>query len=784
MFPDLVKPSSQGVAPELSAPVAPTEAFNFSDIMTQARPTPPTELPAELKNIDLTDDFSNIDVDKDSFSQEITPISQTGGELVPRARDAKTIGKFTDLQGYVYDADRPGVKRIMSDDELLVAHKAIKTDKTLSKNERDGLKRAVKRTRGVAKTFMDGTIEGASIVGNVFGLAERVFPEHYANIKNLDIVPPSEAREVMRALLPEVESYAIIGGLFKALRAGTGLLAGEAATGAAGAGKAITGASGVKAAIQKAASKITPKTLKDVAKNSPRAANAIRNIVEAATVGEAVGIAQSAGPGVSVQDTLVSASKTAAAFALFAGATTGLSAWAGRSTRRYIATLDKKVAEETATLLSGGDPNPDALIRILKNAAKADKARGIKVPKEAAKFIKDAEAFVKTPAGYKKVVDGLVSQFGRGSAGPQAAPEFVGQLAGQAQAPPPVVPPAAIAPQGMFPDLVKPQSVTPAPLAPAEAPVIQPEPSILPSEAVAPTITPPEVVTPSAAAQEAVGEATGVSEEVTQEEVQPDLITTDRTPEINQRVAEAVNTDFTQAPPLPPEGTSARIDNILRDREDMGHGPISQWSREETQTWGQVLTEAHAGNMPAQASRLAETIVSQPRPMSAVETGGMVIRMTQLKNEHAEAMKDMAAATDPADIQFKSAEISRIEQDHELISRATALSGTEKGRALNAQKLTLDRNYDLLSVLTRAKAKAQRELRPKERARLEKAVADLKIATERNIELQIRLDNGTAQRSARRGASQYARMSPPARRSSIAQLNATLSEQLLEGCAN
>jgi DNA-binding MarR family transcriptional regulator len=78
--------------------------------------------------------------------------------------------------------------------------------------------------------------------------------------------------------------------------------------------------------------------------------------------------------------------------------------------------------------------------------------------------------------------------------------------------------------------------------------------------------------------------------------------------------------------------------------------------------------------------------------------------------------------------------IEEIEAQFDDVSRAVRYSGTEKGRNLAAQKLTLNQNFDLVSVITQAKAKKGKPLTADEKAKFEKLTEQVKA---KDVELEV-----------------------------------------------
>ena len=122
-----------------------------------------------------------------------------------------------------------------------------------------------------------------------------------------------------------------------------------------------------------------------------------------------------------------------------------------------------------------------------------------------------------------------------------------------------------------------------------------------------------------------------------------------------------------------------------------------------------------------------------------------------------------------------------MEDEFDNLSRALSSSGTEKGRALAAQRLTLDEDFSLVSVKSRVKAEKGRALTADENARVEQLVKDLDSATKKAAELEAQLNDARADRTIRRHASGR-RRPEAAREADITALAARTRELLKGGC--
>lgn len=162
--------------------------------------------------------------------------------------------------------------------------------------------------------------------------------------------------------------------------------------------------------------------------------------------------------------------------------------------------------------------------------------------------------------------------------------------------------------------------------------------------------------------------------------------------------------------------------------------------------WQQALdTARNEGIHTAErAGRLAGEVNNKPRALSDIETAGLVQRMAELKNQH-KAATEAAAGGD----QSASNEAAAIEHEFDALSTAIAKSGTEKGRALAAQKLTLDQDFSLVEVKTRAKAAKGKPLTRAESAALERMSTQLEETNQRVADLETQISEMAAQQAVR-----------------------------------
>lgn len=179
-----------------------------------------------------------------------------------------------------------------------------------------------------------------------------------------------------------------------------------------------------------------------------------------------------------------------------------------------------------------------------------------------------------------------------------------------------------------------------------------------------------------------------------------------------------------------PDGTmSARAVDVDASREAMNQLLIE---KTDVRSWQEAQTIAQEQGIPERAVDIAQSVTLQPRALSDVETAGVVQRLVGVIQDHDDLSQKIVGA-EGADLTVLSSELTRLEETHELLTSALRASGTEKGRALNAQKLTLNKNFELVTILAKAKATKGKDLSPKDRDELTTLHRQIKA-------LQARLD--------------------------------------------
>lgn len=200
-----------------------------------------------------------------------------------------------------------------------------------------------------------------------------------------------------------------------------------------------------------------------------------------------------------------------------------------------------------------------------------------------------------------------------------------------------------------------------------------------------------------------------VEESVTQSELKV------AAPKVERAATEGVGGDISKDIPAP-SITSVRKDMLKADRVELD---LPELPTPERKAWQTTLDNAKEKQIDQRASLLADEVLKRPRGLSDEESAGLVLRSQQIKNEHGRVMREIGEAVDPDVIAAKRNEADALQGEFDKLSAATKASGTQNARALAAHKLTINQDFDLVSVLQRAKAAKGKELSPEERTKFE-----------------------------------------------------------------
>jgi hypothetical protein len=233
---------------------------------------------------------------------------------------------------------------------------------------------------------------------------------------------------------------------------------------------------------------------------------------------------------------------------------------------------------------------------------------------------------------------------------------------------------------------------------------------------------------------------------------------------------------------IDPTKTSARQADLQEDRASLGLDGIASAERK---AWQVSLQQAKDRNIINSALRIAAEINANPRPLNDVETAGLVMKAAQLKREHKSLMQEMDNLTEKVDIDSKAAQIDTVEKEFDALTQAIYRSGTEKGRALASQKLTINQDFDLLSLKNRAKKMKGRELTEKETAALEERAKALDVREKLIAQREKQINEKQVKRIIKEGSiSRYAKMNRSEIDLELDSLVSRTKQLIKEGCLN
>jgi hypothetical protein len=265
-------------------------------------------------------------------------------------------------------------------------------------------------------------------------------------------------------------------------------------------------------------------------------------------------------------------------------------------------------------------------------------------------------------------------------------------------------------------------------------------------------------------------------EQVVKEQIKtPDTTVTAQTPVIRKNVIDAVEFD----PERPT--TSARQAQIDEDRENLGLKEINSPSRRAFQ---KAQRKAIEQKIPERAMAIADEINTAPRPLSDIETAGMSMKLAEMKKTFNVLSREIEAEKDSAILQSKAVQADRVLQEIDVLTQAIRSTGSEKGRALASQKLTIDEDLNLANVLIRAKIAKRADLTVQERkvftakiSQLEQRIAA--IETARTDEASI-----IAKGQLRRGTRRFTGLTKVQRQAANKSLGQDVKSLLEQGCNN
>lgn len=223
---------------------------------------------------------------------------------------------------------------------------------------------------------------------------------------------------------------------------------------------------------------------------------------------------------------------------------------------------------------------------------------------------------------------------------------------------------------------------------------------------------------------------------------------------------------------------SSRKDINAAERRLLGFDELDSPGR---QSWGEANEKAEAEGIPERAVSLASSILEKPRGLSAVETAGINQRIVGNLKRMRELRDAIAEAGEGYDFEANAREYADLEAQVELMTRANDLSGTEKGRALNSQKMALYETMEPAILIARAKINKKEALTSQERAKFEQMSADYAKLEKQLADLQQSRVNADTLEVLRQPGRKRSK-TPEARKAEYTSLVGRFKELQAKGC--
>lgn len=207
--------------------------------------------------------------------------------------------------------------------------------------------------------------------------------------------------------------------------------------------------------------------------------------------------------------------------------------------------------------------------------------------------------------------------------------------------------------------------------------------------------------------------------------------------------------------------TSARKAQMAQDRADLD---LPDLPAAERIAWQTTLDTAREQGLSRRAMPIAHSVLKTPRILEDAETAGLVLKAQEIKNDYAKIVEEAGAETDPRKLQDLRSEAEMLQGDFDVLSDALKQSGSAKGRALAIQKLTINQDFDQVSMRNRFKAKTGKAPSEKIVATIEKQAATIKELDAKLAEHEQRVLNDQVSQAADRIRREVARETRQARR--------------------
>lgn len=199
-----------------------------------------------------------------------------------------------------------------------------------------------------------------------------------------------------------------------------------------------------------------------------------------------------------------------------------------------------------------------------------------------------------------------------------------------------------------------------------------------------------------------------------------------------------------------PSSTAAKREKVTADRAARGDEAIPKSERKADT---QLLDDAKRANDAdrSEPMRLADQVLNGKKgALSDKETVQLDLHVQGLKNKYDTVNKELASAKTPEQISELSERSDAMEREMRVAEEAWAASGTEKGRALRAQRIEIDNDFRLLTMTSKATKARGRELTLAERATIKEQHAKIETLEKRLLEANDRATRAEAEKATAR----------------------------------
>ena len=157
-----------------------------------------------------------------------------------------------------------------------------------------------------------------------------------------------------------------------------------------------------------------------------------------------------------------------------------------------------------------------------------------------------------------------------------------------------------------------------------------------------------------------------------------------------------------------------------------------------TKSFEDALDQAFAEGMVRDADRIVESVIENPRPLSDAEGAAILWRGREIQDAHKAAQRQVIEYVDAGRMREAGELVNRMADMEDTffdVMDALRRSATERGRALNAQKMMIGKDYDLISMVARATAANRKKLGPDDAKAIKRLADEIAGQTAKEKEL-------------------------------------------------